>query len=101
MATVVDSSSQEPQCRSEPLSTSSYFGWHSVRRSQTIFDQFVVTAITAISELWKGAGNAFMNLRRQDSQHRRITALFTIEIEFPKLDVAGSIPVSRSIKSTT
>jgi|SRR5579884_1294172 len=31
-------------------------------------------------------------------RRRRITALFTIEIEFPKLNVAGSIPVSRSNK---
>ncbi len=50
-----------------PSLTSSHFGWHSVRRFQTILRQFVVTTITAISEPWEGTVNAFINLRRQDS----------------------------------
>jgi hypothetical protein len=29
--------------------------------------------------------------------HGRISSLFTNELKFPKLDVAGSIPVSRSM----
>jgi hypothetical protein len=33
--------------------------------------------------------------------HERHSPLFTIEDRFPKLDVAGSIPVSRSIFSIT
>jgi len=33
--------------------------------------------------------------------HERLLPLFTIEDWIPKLDVAGSIPVSRSIQSTT
>jgi hypothetical protein len=33
--------------------------------------------------------------------HERLCPLFTIEDRFPKLDVAGSIPVSRSIESMT
>jgi hypothetical protein len=33
--------------------------------------------------------------------HERHCPLFTIEDRFPKLDVAGSIPVSRSIESIT
>src|SRR5207237_8757490 len=31
----------------------------------------------------------------------RICSLFTIELRIPKLDIAGSIPVSRYLKSTT
>jgi hypothetical protein len=33
--------------------------------------------------------------------HERHSPLFTIEDRFPKLDVAGSIPVSRSMFSMT
>ncbi len=50
-----------------PSLTSSHFGWHSMRRFQTILRQFVVTTITTISEPWESAVNIFMNLRRQDS----------------------------------
>ena len=35
----------------------------------------------------------------QDGRHGRITSLFTNDVQFPKLDVAGSIPVSRSMFS--
>ena len=34
-------------------------------------------------------------------RHRRLSHLFTIDAHIPKLDVAGSIPVSRSIFSIT
>ena len=38
-----------------------------------------------------------MVLYGQDERIGRICSLFTIYVQIPKLDVAGSIPVSRSI----
>jgi hypothetical protein len=35
----------------------------------------------------------------QDERNGRISSLFTKYAQFPKLDVAGSIPVSRSLES--
>ena len=42
-----------------------------------------------------------MNAVNQDGRHERICPLFTNDTRFPKLDVAGSIPVSRSMFSMT
>ena len=36
-----------------------------------------------------------------DERHKRISCLLSTMVYVPKLDVAGSTPVSRSIKSTT
>jgi hypothetical protein len=40
-----------------------------------------------------------MVLNAQDGRHGRICSLFADELRFPKLDIAGSIPVSRSMFS--
>jgi hypothetical protein len=37
----------------------------------------------------------------REQRHRRLSHLFTIDAHIPKLDVAGSIPVSRSMSSIT
>jgi hypothetical protein len=37
----------------------------------------------------------------QNESHKRPCSLFSIERRFPELDVAGSIPVSRSVLSTS
>jgi hypothetical protein len=42
-----------------------------------------------------------MDTNGQDGRHGRISSLFTNELRFPKLDVAGSIPASRSMFSIT
>jgi hypothetical protein len=39
-------------------------------------------------------------LHRQNDATKTLSLLFAIYRQFPKLNVAGSIPVSRSIKST-
>jgi len=38
-----------------------------------------------------------VSLEGQDQRRRRLSPLWTIYLRFPKLDVAGSTPVSRSI----
>ena len=40
-------------------------------------------------------------LTNQDDRHGCISSYFTTEAKLPKLDVAGSIPVSRSMFSIT
>jgi len=40
-----------------------------------------------------------VSLEGQDQRRRRLSPLWTIYLRFPKLDVAGSTPVSRSIFS--
>ena len=60
-----------------------------------------VTAITALGRFL--AGKIETPWTYMDRMHRveRICSVFSIGVRFPKLDVAGSIPVSRSIFSTT
>jgi len=42
-----------------------------------------------------------LKLRDLYSPRWTLYPLYTFDVEFPKLDVAGSIPVSRSLKSAT
>jgi hypothetical protein len=57
--------------------------------------------ITQLTEDKRGSREFSGELVNQDRRHRRDCSLFPIDAQFPKLDVAGSIPVSRSFLSIT
>jgi len=46
----------------------------------------------------KATAKKLENSLTQNEDHRRRCSLFSIERQFPKLDVAGSIPVSRFLE---
>src|SRR5262245_2032170 len=49
---------------------------------------------------WRKLENSVV-LYGQDGRNGRRSSLFTNDVQIPKLDVAGSIPVSRSLFSTS
>jgi hypothetical protein len=56
------------------------------------------TLITFRTRLRKNGNSIQRTYRTRKPRLRRLNPLFTIDIRFPKLDVAGSNPVSRSRK---
>jgi hypothetical protein len=60
-----------------------------------------VTSFTSITGLSESASGKQWTYVTRKQRHRRLSRLFTIDAHIPKLDVAGSSPVSRSIISRT
>ena len=54
----------------------------------------------ALRQDWNGGSDFVGFLVVRNEHHRRDASLFSIAVQFPKLDVGGSIPVSRSVLLT-
>src|SRR6185437_4760184 len=61
-------------------------GFYSVYSVQRLFEALVVFSAFSVVRMHRNG---------------RVSSLFSTELRFPKLDVAGSIPVSRSMFSIT
>jgi len=72
--------------------------WRSTGFEKTNSFETKLCRISAALRQGSNGDNDFVGfLVVRNEHHRRDASLFSIAVQFPKLDVAGSIPVSRSI----